>query len=392
MPARAWVVALAVLTATAGLTSGCGGNSTAATLQDRLLSVADLPAGWSAAPANPRSVQTNAPCLSSLPANSKGWTYAAAGFVQGTAIPTLCEVLATGPQAQQRWQSLSRALAHCRTATITIAGKKATATIPPLSFPRVASTSAAYAWAFTIAGIRIGTDLVLFQTGKYAGYLTYSDLGPPAIATVQAFAGRGGGEGRDRGDGSGPGRGLDHVRAGADRAHQAGHGRLPHRRKRAAPGPDHRLRRNHGELGPALRRRTRPSLPRRDLRQRRRRPDTGPAGTAHHRRDGQPDQRAHQRARPQPARRPRLVDGQHDRPGPRGAPPRPGAPPGPVRQLPRQRDGDTALRARDRRAHQRRPAAGDGRPVPRRPGRRAEHLPRLDLELSGRPRRPRPAP
>ena len=187
VPRRAQVVALAVLTMTAVLTSGCGGSSEASTLQGRLLSVADLPAGWSAAPTNPQSVQTNAPCLSSLPTNPNGWTYAIAGFVQGTSIPTVGEVLATGPQAQQRWQSLDQALARCRTATITIAGKKAEATVQPLSFPRVASTSSAYAWAFTIAGIRIGFDFVLFTAGTYAGYLAYADLGPPTVATVKAF-------------------------------------------------------------------------------------------------------------------------------------------------------------------------------------------------------------
>jgi pimeloyl-ACP methyl ester carboxylesterase len=188
MPRRAWVIGLATLTATAALTSGCGGNSTQSALQARLLSVSDLPAGWSATPVNPGSVQTTAPCLSSLATNPSGWTYSIAAFVQGTAIPTLSEVLATGPEAQQRWRSLGRALAHCRTATITIAGKKASATIQPLSFPRVASTSSGYAWAFTTSGIRIGFDLILFETGTYVGYLTYADLGPPAKATVQAFA------------------------------------------------------------------------------------------------------------------------------------------------------------------------------------------------------------
>ncbi len=186
LSARAWVIALAVFTA-AGLTSGCGGNSTASTLQDHLLSASDLPGGWSAAPINPASVQTNAPCLSGLPANSTGFTHAAAGFVQGTAIPTLGEVLATGPQAKPRWRSLSRALTQCHTATITIGGKKAPVTITPLPFPRATTTTAAYAWTFTITGIHIGADLVLFETGKDTGYLTYSDLGTPPIATVQAF-------------------------------------------------------------------------------------------------------------------------------------------------------------------------------------------------------------
>ncbi|HTX27168.1 MAG TPA: alpha/beta hydrolase [Streptosporangiaceae bacterium] len=188
LPRRCWVVALAVLTATTMLTAGCGGNSTATALRDRLLAVTDLPAGWSAVPVNPDSVQTSAPCLSSLAANPEGWTYQVAAFVQGTAIPTLSEVLVTGPQLRQRWESVAQALSRCRTATLTINGTKVNATVRPLPFPRVTSTSSAYAWGFTISGIQIGFDLILFETGTYAGYLAYSDLGPPAAATVRAFA------------------------------------------------------------------------------------------------------------------------------------------------------------------------------------------------------------
>jgi pimeloyl-ACP methyl ester carboxylesterase len=188
-PRRAWAGVLAVLAAAGLLIAGCGGNGVATALQARLLSVADLPAGWSAVPANPQSAQTSAPCLSSLGTQPKGLTYQAASFVEGTAIPTATEVLATGPQIQRTWQDLGRAMARCRTATITIAGNKVMATIRPLSFPHVAGVSSACAWAFTAGGVRIGLDMVLFLSGSYAGYLAYSDLGPPSVATVTAFAG-----------------------------------------------------------------------------------------------------------------------------------------------------------------------------------------------------------
>ena len=153
--ASTWVAALVVLMMTAVLTSGCGGPSTASAAgppRGRLLSVADLPAGWSAVPAIPEGAQASVPCRLGLPANPKGYTYARAGFVEGTSLPSLSEVLATGPQAQQMWQNLARAMARCRTATFTTAGEKITATIRPLPFPRVASTSSAYVWAFTTRG------------------------------------------------------------------------------------------------------------------------------------------------------------------------------------------------------------------------------------------------
>jgi hypothetical protein len=60
---------------------GAVGSSSATTTQSRLLSAADLPAGWSATPLHPKDVQASAPCLSALPANPKGFTYADAAFV-----------------------------------------------------------------------------------------------------------------------------------------------------------------------------------------------------------------------------------------------------------------------------------------------------------------------
>ena len=188
-PRCTWAGVLAVLTAAGLLMAGCGGNAVATELQARLLSVADLPAGWSAVPANPGSVPASAPCLSSPGMHPKGLTYQAASFVEGTAIPTATEVLATGPQIRRTWQDLGQAMARCRTAAITIAGNKVMATIRPLSFPHVAGVSATYAWSFTAGGVRIGLDMVLFLSGGYAGYLAYSDLGPPSVAAVTAFAG-----------------------------------------------------------------------------------------------------------------------------------------------------------------------------------------------------------
>src|SRR5580704_2360274 len=112
MPLRTPVLVLAGLMAAAVLT-GCGGSgaasgapSTARALQGRVLSAADMPAGWSAVPPRPMSTQTDESCLSGLTASPAGYQHATAAFVEGTSIPSLGEVLATGSQGQQRWQSL----------------------------------------------------------------------------------------------------------------------------------------------------------------------------------------------------------------------------------------------------------------------------------------------
>lgn len=171
------------------LVSGCGGSGTASRLSGRLLSVADLPAGWSAAAVSASPVKApDTPCLEHLAKNPAGWSYRTAGFVEGKSIPNAGEVLATGPRVGQVWERFGTALAGCRSATLQFGKTKVQATVRRLRFPRLGRSSSAYAWTFTLSGIRLGFDLVLFQTRRYDGYVSYADLGQPATATVEAFA------------------------------------------------------------------------------------------------------------------------------------------------------------------------------------------------------------
>ena len=171
------------------LVCGCGGSSTASRLQSRLLSVADLPAGWSAVAVSASRVKvTDTPCLAHIAKNPKGWSHQAAAFVEGKSIPNLGEVLAAGARVGQVWDRFATALASCRSALLQLGNTKVQATVHRLAFPRLGRTSSAYGWAFTLAGIRFGFDLILFQTGRYDGYLSYANLGQPATATVEAFA------------------------------------------------------------------------------------------------------------------------------------------------------------------------------------------------------------
>jgi pimeloyl-ACP methyl ester carboxylesterase len=188
LPRHGLAVVVFLLVILALLLSGCGGHTAPSALQRRLLTVADLPAGWSSTPTSTKVGVTHTPCLSSLPEHSKGLTYAAAAFVQGTSVPTLAEVLATGSRVQQVWKSLNGAMARCRTATIDLGGTKVKSTVHLITFPRIGGTSSAYAWAFTLAGIKVAFDLITFQARTYAGYISYADLGGPQAATVKAFA------------------------------------------------------------------------------------------------------------------------------------------------------------------------------------------------------------
>lgn len=183
------VLAVALVMVAGFLAVGCGGPpSTASLLSARLLSVSDLPSGWSAAPVTSSDVQTSVPCLPGVP-KSAGWTRVDAAFVEGTAgVPSLGEALATGPGARQWWQQLNSALGSCHSGTITVAGHKSPIAMRPLAFPAIAQGSSAYVWTFTTSGISISATLVAFDTGTYLGYVSYSGLGSPSTAVVRAFA------------------------------------------------------------------------------------------------------------------------------------------------------------------------------------------------------------
>ncbi len=183
------LAAMLALLAVTTLAAGCGALSPTAALQQKLLTTANLPSGWTEVPTSDITTRLEAgSCLSGLEARPKDVTIATAGFVAGTAIPTLGEALAEGTGAPRMWRRLNEALAHCRTATLVIAGKKVQSTIRRLPFTGVGRSSSAYAWAFTLSGVPIGFDIVLFHVGSDAAYLVYADLGSPSPRTVRAFA------------------------------------------------------------------------------------------------------------------------------------------------------------------------------------------------------------
>lgn len=185
-PRRAVALTL-FLTLTAVTVCGCGETGTARQLRSRLLSAADLPAGWSSVRTSNTAQVTGASCLAGLAGKSEGWTYQTVSFVEGESIPNVAEVLATGPHVKHTWKRIGSALAGCRDATLELDGATVQATVHPVSLRRVGQSSSAYAWSFTVGGIRIGFDLVLFQTGRYAGWLSYADLGSLPTTTVTAF-------------------------------------------------------------------------------------------------------------------------------------------------------------------------------------------------------------
>ncbi|HTV11865.1 MAG TPA: alpha/beta hydrolase [Acidimicrobiales bacterium] len=209
-PGRPGVLARVGLAVAALLAAGLGSTAQAATLsatlRSHLLSVADLPYGWSVAPATSAKGQlTTSACGAALVAvmspsgalsgpglakSPLGPNHASASFGEGAGLPSLHESLASGLQAERAWKGFGATLAGCRVATFVYQGTKAVATGGPLALARLGLASSAYAWTVRVAGSQGGSDvdLILFRTAKYYGYLSYLDVGPLAAPTVAAFA------------------------------------------------------------------------------------------------------------------------------------------------------------------------------------------------------------
>lgn len=197
---------LAIALGSAAQASAAQAATLKATLRSHLLSVADLPYGWSAAPATrAKGRLTTSPCGAvlvavlapagalSVPGLAKsplGPTYASASFVEGAGLPALKEALSSGAKAEEAWQRFGATLAGCRAATFVYKGTKVLATGGPLALAPLGRSSSAYAWTVREAGAPTGSDvdLVLFRTSNYYGYLSYLDVAPPLVPTVTAFA------------------------------------------------------------------------------------------------------------------------------------------------------------------------------------------------------------
>jgi hypothetical protein len=155
----------------------------------KLLKLSDLPSGWSVNNAKPDSSGglEGSSCLSGLKTTPSGGNKASASFTEGQE-PELNEVLAVGPNEIQRYRKLNKALASCRSITVSTGGlNSAKGTVGAMSFPTIGKQTHAYSIQFTIQGINLGVDIVLFRAGKYVGAIEYLDLGTPDVDDLQAL-------------------------------------------------------------------------------------------------------------------------------------------------------------------------------------------------------------
>jgi hypothetical protein len=168
----------------------------AGALVPQLLTVTDLPAGWSAETTGPASDLGLPACFRSTP-SSGAPNEVEARFRQGSGLPTLQEVLAgygNVAAATAGFRSLDARLGSCGELQFAAAGYTFTGRVEPVTGPPVGDQHRAYQAALATAGTGAATtttfDFLLARKGATVLVLVYAAVGVPPAATLDGLAAR----------------------------------------------------------------------------------------------------------------------------------------------------------------------------------------------------------
>ena len=163
--------------------------SPATDLNKALLTLSDMPPGWSPDTQSPDSA-SDAPSCS--PLKDGLWKHlpqsAEADFSQSDTGPFLLELLAGGSadQANTAMQALIKATGQCTTFTQKTDSGTNTWSLAPLSFPSYGDATYAFRLSITAdMGISAGGDVVIVRKGGVLAQITVYGLGSVPVAMVE---------------------------------------------------------------------------------------------------------------------------------------------------------------------------------------------------------------
>ena len=174
------------------LSAGIASASTTATeamIRGKLLSLSDLPAGWTLANVPATNKGYSGPCAAALsPKPRPGLTEAYVAFTDRGRSPLLGEKVVIGKAATARYDHVNAILKSCKFLTFALGGTNERGTVDPLSFPKLGSSSSAYTITVpTTLGVSVGIDIVIVRSGPYALVVEYSTMGTPDSSVLETF-------------------------------------------------------------------------------------------------------------------------------------------------------------------------------------------------------------
>jgi hypothetical protein len=160
------------------------GATTKTQVDSHLLSISNMPTGWSVDDSINSS--SSIPCLKPIKSPTKDQVKASVAYEDGS-LPEIQEVVAAGHGVVASYKKLNHVLEDCKSFTYSSGGKKITGNIGPLLFPNVGAHSNAYAINLNVQGASVGADIVVFETGRYVCAVLYENIGVPDLGQARAF-------------------------------------------------------------------------------------------------------------------------------------------------------------------------------------------------------------
>jgi hypothetical protein len=188
---------LAAIAFTAALVAPTGLLSTVATaagasppvLKAMLLSLGQMPAGWSVA--NSAGGKADMGCYTdnAMPKGVKQTATATANFQGKGGLPTVGEKLATFTNGTTSYAETVANLAACKHFSGTSGGEKVTGgTVEKLKLPHYGTASEAFVVIFTISGMRFYQDLLYVQKANIVMALFEGNIQSVNMGQFQGFA------------------------------------------------------------------------------------------------------------------------------------------------------------------------------------------------------------
>jgi hypothetical protein len=166
-----------------------GASASTPKLSSELLSVGQMPTGWSL---DNSSSSGGVGCYNSRIMEPKGVTQTAKTEVQfqssgATGLPSIDEKLATYSNATSAYKKIVTTITNCNSFNGKYQGSKMVGTVGQMSFGTYGTSSAAFAVDFTVAGAAVYEDSLIVRKGNVVMSIDEGNLSPVNIKQFQGF-------------------------------------------------------------------------------------------------------------------------------------------------------------------------------------------------------------
>jgi hypothetical protein len=180
---RGMVAAMCLTAGAALLATPAGATSVSSQLKPKLLSLADLPSGFSVNRSSDSGVTGNG-CLTTLASPKRKYPEESVQYVSAAGLPQIDEKLRSGPGIAQGLKQFAKSMSECKPFTINVQGHVLHARILPLTFPAVGPHSSAFVASFAVSGVTVSFAFVSFEVDGLACVIGFGNLGNPNVGAI----------------------------------------------------------------------------------------------------------------------------------------------------------------------------------------------------------------